>query len=75
MFEGNYQSGVPIDRHKYWYENGQVEMTGKYEAGEMEGRWDFFDKNGFPEMQLDYNEGKVVRIDGQKIKLPDNDDQ
>ena len=75
MFEGNYQSGIPIDRHKYWYENGQVEMTGKYEAGEMEGKWDFFDKNGFPEMQLDYKEGKVVRIDGQKIKLPDNDDQ
>ena len=50
-------------------------MTGKYEGGEMEGRWDFFDKNGFPAMQLDYKEGIVVRIDGQKIKLPDNDDQ
>ena len=75
MFEGNYQSGIPIDRHKYWYENGQVEMTGKYEAGEMEGRWDFFDKNGFPSMQLDYKEGKVVRIDGQKIKLPDSENE
>jgi hypothetical protein len=49
-------------------------MTGKYKGGEMDGRWDFFDTNGFPAMQLDYVEGKVVRIDGQKIKLPDSDD-
>ena len=62
MFEGEFQSGIPINRHKYWYENGQVEMTGKYEGGEMEGRWDFFDKNGFPAMQLDYKEGIVLSL-------------
>lgn len=71
MFEGEFQSGVPVNRHKYWYDNGQVEMTGKYKAGEMEGRWDYFDNNGFPQMQLDYKEGVVVRINGQKIRLPE----
>ena len=71
MFEGEFQSGVPVNRHKYWYDEGQVEMTGKYKAGEMEGRWDYFDNNGFPLMQLDYKEGVVVRIDGQKIRLPE----
>jgi antitoxin component YwqK of YwqJK toxin-antitoxin module len=75
MFEGEFQSGVPIDRHKYWYPNGQVEMTGKYNAGEMDGRWDYFDTNGFPAMQLDYKEGKVVRINGQKIRLPENEEE
>lgn len=75
MFEGEFQSGIPIDRHKYWYENGQVEMTGKYKAGEMDGRWDYYDVNGFPSMQLDYEEGKVVRINGQKIRLPQSEEE
>jgi antitoxin component YwqK of YwqJK toxin-antitoxin module len=75
MFEGEFQSGIPIDRHKYWYDNGQVEMTGKYKAGEMDGRWDYFDVNGFPAMQLDYEEGKVVRINGQKIRLPESEEE
>jgi len=72
MFEGEFQSGIPTGKHKYWYDNSQLEMTGKYKAGEMDGRWDYFDINGFPSMQLDYKEGKVVRINGQKIRLPDN---
>ncbi|MFM7233095.1 MAG: toxin-antitoxin system YwqK family antitoxin [Flavobacteriales bacterium] len=73
MFEGEFQMGIPINKHKYWYDNGQIEKTGKYEAGEMEGRWDYFDINGFPSMQLDYREGKVVRINGQKIRLPEGE--
>ena len=75
MFEGEFQSGIPVNRHRYWYDNGQIEMTGKYEGGEMEGRWDYFDLNGFPSMQLDYKEGKVVRINGQKIRLPDSEEE
>ena len=75
MFEGEFQLGIPINKHKYWYFNGQLEMTGKYEGGEMEGRWDFFDENGFPSMQLEYKEGKVVRINGQKIRLPESEEE
>ena len=75
MFEGEFQSGIPINRHKYWYVNGQVEMTGKYNGGEMDGRWDYYDTNGFPAMQLDYVEGKVVRINGQKIRLPETEEE
>jgi antitoxin component YwqK of YwqJK toxin-antitoxin module len=75
MFEGEFQSGIPINRHKYWYVNGQVEMTGKYKGGEMDGRWDYYDTNGFPAMQLDYVEGKVVRINGQKIRLPETEEE
>lgn len=75
MFEGEFQSGIPVNRHKYWYVNGQVEMTGKYKGGEMDGRWDYFDTNGFPAMQLDYVEGKVVRINGQKIRLPETEEE
>ena len=71
MFEGEFQSGVPIDKHRYWYDNGQLEMAGKYLGGEMEGRWDFYDMNGYPSMQLDYKGGSVIRINGQKIRLPE----
>jgi len=69
-FEGTFQSGIPMERHKYWYTNGQVQMTGKYEAGEMDGRWDYYDMNGLLSLQLEYKEGQVVRINGQKIRLP-----
>ena len=75
MFEGEFQSGIPIGKHKYWYDNGQVEMTGKYKSGEMHGRWDYFDSNGFPSMQLDYEEGIVTRINGQKIRLPQSQEE
>jgi len=67
---GEFQSGIPVKRHKYWYPNGQVQMIGSYEAGEMEGRWDYYETNGMQALQLDYKEGEVVRINGQKIKLP-----
>lgn len=75
MFEGEFQSGIPMGKHKYWYDNGQIEMMGKYKAGEMEGRWDYFDNNGFPAMQLDYEEGSVTRINGQKIRLPQSQEE
>jgi antitoxin component YwqK of YwqJK toxin-antitoxin module len=75
MFEGEFQSGIPMGRHKYWYDNGQVEMVGKYKAGEMDGRWDYYEINGFPSMQLDYEEGKVIRINGQKIRLPKSEEE
>ena len=75
MFEGEFQSGIPMGKHKYWYDNGQIEMMGKYKAGEMEGRWDYFDNNGFPAMQLDYEEGSVTRINGQKIRLPQTQEE
>lgn len=71
-FEGSFQAGVPVDRHKYWYSNGQVQMMGKYEAGEMSGRWDYYDMNGLLSLQLEYKDGRVVRINGQKIRLPEN---
>jgi antitoxin component YwqK of YwqJK toxin-antitoxin module len=69
-FEGEFQSGIPVKRHRYWYPNGQVQMTGSYEGGEMDGRWDYYETNGMQALQLDYKEGQVVRINGQKIKLP-----
>lgn len=71
-FEGEFQAGIPVGKHRYWYENGQLSQAGSYEGGEMHGRWDYYEPNGLPALQLEYQQGEVVRINGQKIKLPKN---
>jgi antitoxin component YwqK of YwqJK toxin-antitoxin module len=73
-FQGEFQVGVPIGRHKYWLEDGKESMTGEYEGGEMNGRWDYFDENGLLILQMEYEAGQVVRINGKKIKLPEPKD-
>lgn len=70
-FEGEYQAGAAVGKHKYWHDNGQVSETGGYQAGERHGRWDYYDRNGMQELQLEYEEGVVYRINGKKIKLPE----
>jgi uncharacterized protein len=69
-FRGEYQGGIPIGKHRYWYPTGQVKMRGPYEGGELNGRWEYFDENGILNLTIDYQAGMVVRINGQKLKLP-----
>ena len=70
-FEGEFQAGAAVGKHRYWHDNGQMSEIGGYEAGERDGRWDYYDSNGMQELQLDYKEGIVYRINGKRIKLPE----
>lgn len=74
-FQGEFQIGIPINKHKYWYESGQVSMAGSYDGGEMNDRWDYYDESGLLILQIEYEVGKVVRINGKKIKLPEPKDE
>jgi uncharacterized protein len=74
-FLGEFQVGIPVGKHKYWYENGQLSMTGSYQGGEMDGRWDYYETTGVLYLHIDYEAGLVKRINGQKIKLPENKDE
>ena len=69
-FEGAFQQGIPIEKHKYWYRNGNVKSKGAYEAGELSGTWSYYAESGILELELTYEAGMVTRINGQKIKLP-----
>ncbi len=71
-FEGEFQAGIPVGKHRYWYESGQLNQVGSYEGGEMNGKWNYYEPNGIQVLQLEYEQGQVVRINGQKIKLPKN---
>jgi antitoxin component YwqK of YwqJK toxin-antitoxin module len=70
-FQGEFQSGIPVNKHKYWYSNGQVYMAGSYEGGEMSGKWDYFSEIGLLELQVEFEAGQVIKINGTKIKLPE----
>jgi antitoxin component YwqK of YwqJK toxin-antitoxin module len=45
-------------------------MKGAYEAGELDGEWQYFDETGMLIVETEYDQGRAVRINGQKIKLP-----
>jgi len=72
-FQGEYQQGIPVGKHKYWYKSGQNQMTGGYEAGELSGKWEYYNEMGLLELYIDYKEGKAVKINGKKIKLPESE--
>ena len=74
-FQGEFQSGIPVNKHKYWYSNGQVYMAGSYEGGEMSGKWDYFSEIGLLELQVEFEAGQVIKINGTKIKLPETPEE
>ncbi len=73
-FQGEFQAGIPVSKHKYWYDSGLLKMIGGYEGGEMNGRWDYYDEQGLLILQIEYSAGLVTRINGKKIKLPERKD-
>ncbi|MBX7050999.1 MAG: hypothetical protein K1X54_03090 [Flavobacteriales bacterium] len=70
-FEGEFESGIPVNKHRFWYANGQLYMAGSYQGGEMDGRWDYYNEIGILELQVEYESGQVTKINGTKIKLPE----
>jgi antitoxin component YwqK of YwqJK toxin-antitoxin module len=70
-FQGEFQSGVPVGKHKYWYDNGIPKMKGGYEGGELSGKWEYYREDGTLDLEIEYEAGLAVRINGQKIKLPE----
>lgn len=74
-FEGEFQSGVPVGKHKYWYSNGTYKMRGGYAGGELQGKWEYYRENGTLDLEIEYEAGIAVRINGQKIKLPKNTEE
>ena len=70
-FEGEFQNGVPIGKHKYFYVNGNTKMRGSYAGGELDGKWEYFREDGTLDLESEYEAGLAVKINGQKIKLPE----
>ncbi len=67
-FEGAFENGLANGLHTYFYENGNVERRGRYAGGEKEGVWDYFNENGDKIVTIEYENGKEVKYNGEKIK-------
>ncbi len=67
-FKGEYLNGIPINKHVYYYQNGKVKLIGKYNAGEKEGEWNKFNKEGEVVLSIKYKNGIEYKVDGLKIR-------
>jgi len=68
MFEGKFELGVAVEKHEYFYSNGKPEMTGTYKGGELDGDWMYFDEDGNYINTVNYQAGKLHKVDGIKLK-------
>ena len=58
QMKGYFKTYAPIlesGRFEFYYENGQLEMTGNYCDGDLCGSWNVYNKNGEIENVLNYN--------------------
>lgn len=67
VFEGKFENGLAVEKHRKWHPNGNIMEVGKYEAGERNGKWQYYNDAGICDLELEYEAGIVVRINGVKI--------
>jgi len=72
-YEGVYSQGNPDKRHKYFYPSGVLKEEQYYEMGIREKNWKKYDEEGNLTMTITYRNNTELRINGFKIKLPDDD--
>lgn len=66
-FKGEYINGMRESRHTWYYDNGQVEIRGKYVANKKNGVWEFYNKNGFRYLTITYENDEEIEYNGSKI--------
>ena len=66
-FVGKFIDGVPDGMQIYYYPNGKEKQTGKYEGGQKEGDWRFYDESGFIFLTILFKNDIEIRFDGVKV--------
>ena len=69
-FKGEFSGGIAIDKHEWYYPNGQEKLSGKYKSGERHGNWTYTRENGEVQMVIKYKFGEEIKIDGVKTRIP-----
>jgi antitoxin component YwqK of YwqJK toxin-antitoxin module len=72
-YEGRYSQGNPDKRHKYYYPSGVLKEEQYYDLGIREKNWKKYDEEGNLSMTITYRNNTELRINGFKIRLPDDD--
>ncbi len=71
-FRGTFKNNIPVGRHFYYFNNGQVMKYGKYKKGLKTGDWRTYNKDGVFIHTYYYQRGKIVSVDGDKsVKYED----
>lgn len=68
-FRGSFNFGSPDGKHEMWYRSGQRKWIGKYEGGVRDGKWFFYDEFGGLESTLEYDNGELKKVNGNKVTL------
>ena len=64
-FEGKYIDGLESGEHKYFYPDGTQREQRMYRLGEPDGTWKMYDQTGTLSLEIEYKNGKEVKIDNQ----------
>ena len=66
--EGEYIQGRKHDKHKTYYRDGKIKEQGEYLNNLHHKNWRYYDKDGYIKTTINYNLGKVISIDGNKVE-------
>lgn len=69
QFEGTYEAGLESGMHVYYWANGKVKRRGNYVAGIKEGVWEHFNIEGVSIITIEYEDGREVKYNGEKISF------
>lgn len=72
-FEGNYLQGLPNGKQIYYYPDGQIMEEQFYKSGIREKIWRKYNELGNIELAINYRNNVEVRINGIRVRLPDDD--
>jgi uncharacterized protein len=67
-FVGEFKNGIPVGKHRYFFDNGQLLTEGKHRGGERHGDWKHFTEEGVLYYTLTYKDGEVFKIDGLRTE-------
>ncbi len=67
-FKGNYIDGNANGKHVYYFTNGNERITGEYIMGNKEGAWTYMFQNEKEPLQIIYNSGNELKIDGIDVQ-------
>jgi len=68
IFIGEFNNGIPIGKHKFYFSNGVLKEEGKFKSGERHGDWKFYLDDGSVHYVIQYNLGEEKKIDGMKTE-------
>ena len=69
QFEGRFENGLETGLHTWYWPNGRVKRRGNYLGGVKDGIWEHFNEDGIPIITIEYEDGREIKYNGEKIRF------